>query len=139
MEYFFSASAGLFYPDVLRESYERAGTWPSDSIPVSDSLYQAFSITPPPNKILGAGDDGLPAWVDDKTAPLEELEAAAEKRVRKETARALQEVQVLQIAEEFDDEGDDNRVFLLKRHINNLRKISRQSAYPAKIIWPEYP
>lgn len=139
MEYFFSATTGVFYPAVLRESYERAGTWPSDSTPVSDSLYQAFSITPPPNKILGAGSDGLPAWVDDKKATFDELEASAKRRVGKETDRALQEIQVLKIAEEFDDEGDEDRIFLLKHHINNLRKISRQPAYPAKIIWPEYP
>ncbi|URC22380.1 tail fiber assembly protein [Serratia phage vB_SmaM-ChuuTotoro] len=139
MEYFFSATTGLFYPAVLRESYERAGTWPSDSTHVPDHLYQKFSVTPPPNMILGAGNDGFPAWVEDKKATFEELEASATRRVSKETARALQEIQVLQIADEFDDEGDEHRIFSLKRYINNLRKINRQPAYPAKIIWPEYP
>ncbi|URC22637.1 tail fiber protein [Serratia phage vB_SmaM-Kashira] len=141
MSYFFSPETGTFLPGELRDMYEGAGSWPLDSFLISDDIYQAYSITPPPDKKLGAGDDGMPAWVDKEEKSSEELEYLAIKRVGKETDRALKELQVIQISVELGEpeQGDEQRILELKRYINTLRKINRQPAYPAKIIWPEYP
>ncbi|AXN57964.1 hypothetical protein [Acinetobacter phage ABPH49] len=83
----------------------------------------------------------MPAWVDKEEKDSEELEYLAIKRVGKETDRALKELQVIQISVELGEpeQGDDQRILELKRYINTLRKLNRQPAYPAKIIWPEYP
>ena len=63
--YFYSASRNAFFPDVLREDFEDAGTWPVDAVEISDDVYTEFGrLSAPEGKIMGPGDDGLPEWLD---------------------------------------------------------------------------
>jgi hypothetical protein len=64
----FSPSTGNFYADDLRDAYDKAGTWPSDGVPVSDDTWQTFIGKPPDGKVRGAVN-GAPGWVNAPAAP----------------------------------------------------------------------
>lgn len=74
--YVFSATTLAFYPLEMKEVYENAGSWPKDTVEVSDEIYNEFLI-PPAGKMRGA-KDGLPCWIDVPPPTHEELIAAAE-------------------------------------------------------------
>ncbi|EMQ4813975.1 tail assembly chaperone [Citrobacter freundii] len=62
--YLFSRSTLAFYPDVLRNNYEAAGTLPEDVIEVSGDIRDTYNGKPPTGKRLGINSDGMPIWVD---------------------------------------------------------------------------
>jgi hypothetical protein len=62
MKIWFSPSSVSFYPDVLKDSYIRAGTFPDDVIEVSEKDFATYSGTPPEGKERGVNEEGLPCW-----------------------------------------------------------------------------
>ncbi|MFP1869273.1 tail fiber assembly protein [Lonsdalea quercina] len=75
-------SNGLFYPFILRNAYESAGSWPESGVEVTDDVLKSFS-TAPAGKMVGVDADGYPCWVDVPPPSHDELIAAAEsKRVQ---------------------------------------------------------
>lgn len=60
----FSAKDLAFYPDALKQDYDRAGSWPGDAIPVSEAVYLEFSGAAPAGKRIVVSAEGLPAWGD---------------------------------------------------------------------------
>ncbi|WP_442910724.1 tail fiber assembly protein [Kluyvera sp. CHPC 1.2972] len=72
---FYSAKENAFYADELRSIYEKAGSWPGDSIEVDNSIFFEFSNEPPEGKYRVAGKDGLPAWVEIPPPTREEITA----------------------------------------------------------------
>lgn len=52
-----------FYPKSLLSVYADAGSLPSDTIEVSDKIFDEFTQNRP-GKIRISGDDGYPAWKD---------------------------------------------------------------------------
>lgn len=71
--YLFSRSTLAFYPDVLRNNYEAAGTLPDDVIEVPEDIRDTYNGKPPTGKRLGINSDGMPIWVDIQAPTKEEL------------------------------------------------------------------
>lgn len=62
--YLFSKSTLGFYPENLLEDYIKAGSLPDDVKEVADEVRNKFIVSPPPQKKLGADENGDPVWVD---------------------------------------------------------------------------
>lgn len=70
--YHYSPSRNAFYPDELKQVYIDAGTFPDDTVEVSDDVWLEFAGNhPPEGKQRAAGHDNLPCWVD---IPLPDIE-----------------------------------------------------------------
>lgn len=63
MTYLYSATTNGMYPIEMKDDYQKAGSWPSDGVEVSDDTFMKFSQNPPDGKVRGPVD-GAPAWVD---------------------------------------------------------------------------
>ncbi len=74
---YFSKSKNTFYLYELKPRYDLAGTWPPDAVLVSSELYNEFTSEPPPGKVRGGDENGMPAWVDIPVQPNSELRKAA--------------------------------------------------------------
>lgn len=141
-KFVFSPSEGAFYPEDLKDIYESVGTWPKDAVDVDDKTYQTYSESPPEGKVLGASSKGKPVWTsylgDQST---EELEYSLSKRVARDLAAALQEVQILTCGVDvgMDLKGDGAKVNLLKKYIVELSRVPTQDGYPQEVTWPEHP
>ncbi len=61
--YVWSAKKNQFLPVSLQDSYVAAGSWPDDTVDISDELAATFMETPPAGKNRGVVD-GMPAWLD---------------------------------------------------------------------------
>lgn len=74
--YLFSPSKLAFYPEEYKQSYEVAGTLPSDVVVVDDAIRNEFNFTPPKGKKLGVVDN-FPVWIDIPPTPNSELRKVA--------------------------------------------------------------
>ncbi|EAV6339009.1 DUF4376 domain-containing protein [Salmonella enterica] len=76
--YHYSPSKNAFYPDELKQVYIDAGTFPDDTVEVSDDVWLEFAGNhPPEGKQRAAGSDNLPCWVD---IPLPDIEDARSRK-----------------------------------------------------------
>lgn len=72
--YHYSPSQNAFFPEDLKQVYIDAGTFPDDTVEVSDDTWLEFAGNPPPEgKQRVAGKNDLPVWVD---IPLPDIEDA---------------------------------------------------------------
>ncbi|EDU1413426.1 DUF4376 domain-containing protein [Salmonella enterica] len=72
--YHYSPTQNTFYPDELKQVYIDAGTFPDDTVEVSDDVWLEFAGNhPPEGKERAAGSDNQPCWVD---IPLPDIEDA---------------------------------------------------------------
>ncbi|EAS5077690.1 DUF4376 domain-containing protein [Salmonella enterica] len=63
--YHYSPSQNAFYHESLKQVYINAGTFPADTVEVSDDVWLEFAGNhPPEGKQRAAGSDNLPCWVD---------------------------------------------------------------------------
>jgi hypothetical protein len=88
MPYSWAPSTVSFYANELRDDYDRAGTWPSDAVGVTDATYDVYSQAPPPGQQRGYDPiTGQPAWVAAPPPTLEQKLAELETvRYQHETA-----------------------------------------------------
>ncbi|EMF4471083.1 DUF4376 domain-containing protein [Salmonella enterica] len=76
--YHYSPTQNTFYPDELKQVYIDAGTFPDDTVEVSDDVWLEFAGNhPPEGKQRAAGHDNLPCWVD---IPLPDIEDASKQK-----------------------------------------------------------
>ncbi|ECI0837941.1 DUF4376 domain-containing protein [Salmonella enterica] len=76
--YHYSPTQNTFYPDELKQVYIDAGTFPDDTVEVSDDVWLEFAGNhPPEGKQRAAGHDNLPCWVD---IPLPDIEDARSRK-----------------------------------------------------------
>ncbi|MDJ0025206.1 tail fiber assembly protein [Pantoea eucrina] len=62
--YIYSAALNMICATVLKKDYELAGTWPDDAVTLSEQHAVEFMAAAPQGKMMAAGIDGLPAWID---------------------------------------------------------------------------
>jgi hypothetical protein len=61
----FSPSTLAFYPVALQPVYENAGTWPADTVAVTEATFQTYGLSAAPiGQKRGADANGQPIWVD---------------------------------------------------------------------------
>ncbi|HAF5679633.1 TPA: DUF4376 domain-containing protein [Salmonella enterica] len=76
--YHYSPSQNAFYSDDMKQVYIDAGSFPDDTVEVSDDVWLKFAGNhPPEGKQRAAGHDGLPCWVD---IPLPDIEDARKQK-----------------------------------------------------------
>ncbi|EOC3270047.1 DUF4376 domain-containing protein, partial [Salmonella enterica subsp. enterica serovar Montevideo] len=76
--YHYSPTQNTFYPDELKQVYIDAGTFPDDTVEVSDDVWLEFAGNhPPEGKQRAAGHDNLPCWVD---IPLPDIKDARSRK-----------------------------------------------------------
>ncbi|EBP3998751.1 DUF4376 domain-containing protein [Salmonella enterica subsp. enterica] len=76
--YHYSPSQNAFYSDDMKQVYIDAGSFPDDTVEVSDDVWLKFAGNhPPEGKQRAAGHDGLPCWVD---IPLPDTEDARKQK-----------------------------------------------------------
>lgn len=73
--YFYSASENTFLPVILKEQYQKFGTFPEDATEINDEVAVIYMGMPPEGKLRSAGLDGMPMWMD--TPPLSHTEEVA--------------------------------------------------------------
>ncbi|OCJ30567.1 hypothetical protein [Serratia sp. 14-2641] len=69
--YKFRATTAGFYPVDMPDSYEQAGTLPTDLVDAIDETYTEFTGQPPKGKMRGSKGK-RPAWVDSPPPTIEE-------------------------------------------------------------------
>lgn len=79
-DYVYSASLNMICAVALKHDYELAGTWPGDAVELEPSTALEFMGEAPQDKIMRAGPDGLPAWVDAPPPSPAQLSEQAEQR-----------------------------------------------------------
>ncbi|MDJ0037346.1 tail fiber assembly protein [Pantoea allii] len=77
MNYLYSAKANAFFPLVMQENYEAAGTWPEDGKEVPEEVFNRFAIQPPAGKVMTADKMGMPVWADLPPLTPDEAQAIA--------------------------------------------------------------
>ncbi|EEZ9630596.1 tail fiber assembly protein [Escherichia coli] len=60
----YSPSLNTFFLAGFMRRYEQAGTLPSDSIDISDEVFNEYAGEPPEGMMRVAGKDGLPTWAE---------------------------------------------------------------------------
>ncbi len=78
-----------FMAYILKNEYERNGMWPKEGVDISNETACEFMKQPPEGKILGADDNGMPAWID--MPPLTYTELVAKAKTEKQ-ARIIEAV-----------------------------------------------
>ncbi|WP_336795701.1 tail fiber assembly protein [Erwinia aphidicola] len=139
MKYFYSAKNNGFYPDVLRDEYEQAGSWPDDLVEISDETYNALFDGQSAGKVITAGDDGHPVLTNPAPPTDEELIAQADSRVKSLMAYATSAIAPLQDAEDLGMQTDDEAAMLKawKKYRVQLNRVDTSRA--GAIDWPEVP
>ncbi|NUL36314.1 tail fiber assembly protein [Kosakonia sacchari] len=91
MNYYFSATTNMFYPDLLLNEYKATNSLPDDVKKVSTDDFELYAGTPPAGKMRVPGEGGLPEWGDIPPPTQDELIALAtnEKQQRVDAANGF--------------------------------------------------
>lgn len=136
--YFYSAKNNAFYPDVLRDEYEQAGSWPDDLVEITDDLYDALFAGQSDGKVITPGDDGRPVLTDPPPPTNEQLVAQANSRIKSLMAQATTAIAPLQDAEDLGIQTDKEAA-MLKAWKTYRVLLSRVTPEDEKASWPEMP
>lgn len=136
--YFYSAKNNAFYPDVLRDEYEQAGSWPDDLVEISDVAYNALFAGQSDGKVITPGDDGHPVLTDPPPPTNEQLAAQANSRIKSLMAQATTAIAPLQDAEDLGIQTDEEAA-MLKAWKTYRVLLSRVTPEDEKINWPDMP
>lgn len=134
--YIYSPATNGFYPLALKDDYVTAGSWPVDEVEVSDNTAHEFMVSAPQGKVRVAGADGLPAWADIPSPTVEELTAAATRKIA--TLRAEADSIIAPLKDALDggyiDDGDKLKLTEWQKYRYALTKVD-----PTKPVWPTKP
>lgn len=136
--YFYSAKNNAFYPDVLRDEYEQAGSWPDDLVEITDDLYDALFAGQSDGKVITPGDDGRPVLTDPPPPTNEQLVAQANSRIKSLMAQATTAIAPLQDAEDLGIQTDSEAA-MLKAWKTYRVLLSRITPDDEMTDWPEMP
>ncbi|HED6952201.1 tail fiber assembly protein [Citrobacter freundii] len=140
MNYLFSPSTRGFYPESMRETYENAGSLPSDIVEVSQSVRDMYNHTPPEGKCLVVVD-GLPAWGDIPPPTRNEQIAVAEA----ERSRLLNYADSVtadwrtELALGEISDPDKAKLSSWMAYKRDVKTIPAEAAIATDFKWPEMP
>lgn len=83
---------GSFYLFSMKESFEKAGTWPYDGVDVDNETMANYAAVPPRGKVLGADKLGNPVWVDIPQLSTEQQITLAEQKKERLRVAADKEI-----------------------------------------------
>lgn len=137
MSYGYSAKTNAFYLIETKKGYEKYGNWPDDVKPISDEIWERYSVQGPPGKTRGADKDSLPCWVDIPPPTLEESRRDAEYLKRQRMDEATRIMAPLQDAVDLNMATDAEKAALLawKKYRVLLNRVDISDA--PDIDWPK--
>jgi len=136
--YYYSAKENSFYPDELLESYEEAGSLPTDLIEITDSVYDEFSQNKEGWDRAG-NEEGLPHWVKTPPPSYDKLVEQANERKRWLLAEANEIIEPLQDALDMGIATDDEVKRLKAWKLYRIELTRIDTSLSPNIIWPERP
>lgn len=138
--FIWDAKNNLLLSYVLKAEYEAAGMWPENGIDVSDEVSAEFTGQPPEGKIMGVGNDGMPAWVDIPPPTRDELISAAEQMRQQLLAHADAVMLDWRTELMLGDISDANRTKLSAwlAYKNDVKAVD-VTTNPEHINWPVPP
>jgi hypothetical protein len=90
MNIYYSATSNSFYPAAMRRDYERAGSWPSDVVELTDQERLIYHMQQAPEgQQLGSDENGRPAWVPIPPPDLDTLASRKRQEIDAERDRAF--------------------------------------------------
>lgn len=140
--YFYSASRNAFFPDVLKSDFEKAGSWPEDVVEISDDIYREFGqLIAPEGKIMAAGEDGLPVWVDIPIDYAFKSESERQELLTEANAITADWLIDLQLGVISDENKD--ALILWRAYIKSVKELELSAVTDKKsyngIVWPDKP
>ncbi|EOW6510879.1 tail fiber assembly protein [Cronobacter malonaticus] len=139
MNYLYSPEQNAFFAAELEDDYRAAGTWPEDTIPVSDEIYDALIQGQMDGKIITHDDNGQPVLIDPPPPSHDELVADAENNKYQLLLEATDAIAPLQDAVDLDI-ATDAEIETLKAWKKYRVLVNRVDTSKApKIKWPEKP
>ncbi|HGE8281708.1 TPA: tail fiber assembly protein [Serratia marcescens] len=139
MSYGYSAKTNIFYVIEDKKGYEEFGNWPDDVQPISDEIWEKFSVQGPSGKMRGANKNGMPCWVDIPPPTREQQIDAAERKKALQLEKASKEIAPLQDAVDLNvaTEQEQKKLIEWKHYRVALSRIDTSER--ADIVWPELP
>ncbi|CDM89614.1 tail fiber assembly protein [Xenorhabdus bovienii] len=137
--YYYSPSEDVFYPEVLKQGYIDAGTWPQDGMKVDESVYIEFTQNTPKGKRRVAGSDGLPTWGDIFPLSSEALQRQAEYEKRNLIKEIREKIEPLQDAVYLDVATEEEKTALTAWHRYRLALYQLDLSTAPSIDWPAKP
>lgn len=137
--YVFSPANKTFYSLLWKEEFDASESWPDDAVEVTDEIFAEFSSDPPFGKMLGAGKDGLPAWIDIPAPSREELIAEAEQHKSALLIEAQATISLWQTELQLGIISDEDKASLIAwmNYIKAVQAVDTSKA--PDITWPDKP
>ncbi|EKM4700221.1 tail fiber assembly protein [Enterobacter roggenkampii] len=122
-----------------KEEFDASESWPDDAVEVTDEIFAEFSSDPPFGKMLGAGKDGLPAWIDIPAPSREELIAEAEQHKSALFLEAQATISLWQTELQLGIISDEDKASLIAwmNYIKAVQAVDTSKA--PDITWPDKP
>ncbi|MFZ4219696.1 tail fiber assembly protein [Enterobacter ludwigii] len=135
MTYFYSASTNAFYPLEFKKDYEEAGTWPEDTVDISEAEYQDLLNGQSEGLAITPDENGRPTLSEPVVDPV----VVAEGTKRKLLAEAREKIAILQDAVDLGMATEDEKFHLIewKKYRVLLTRIKPEDA--PEIEWPVKP
>lgn len=139
MSVFYSATTNGFYSSELKDDYVTAGTWPGDTIEISDRWYNQLFEGQSNGKIITANEYGQPVLKDLPEPTREELISTAETQKQYLISEATIVIAPLQDALDLgiETEHEISKLQAWKVYRVALNRIDTSSA--PNINWPVRP
>ncbi|HHA1786306.1 tail fiber assembly protein [Enterobacter kobei] len=139
MSIFYSATSNGFYSSGLKDDYVAAGTWPGDTIEISDRWYNHLFEGQSNGKVITANEYGQPVLSNPPPPSKNDMTAAAEVQKKQLLSEAMTAIAPLQDAVEFSiaTENEISKLQAWKVYRVALNRIDTSSA--PDISWPSRP
>ncbi|EOT1727343.1 tail fiber assembly protein, partial [Citrobacter freundii] len=130
--YIYDAKTNGFYPVLLKESYELAGTWPKAGVEVTEEEYKALMDGQSTGKVVSADSEGKPVLADIEIDYVALATAERDRRMAVVTARINQ---LTEAQDDGDITGDELTELATLREVRTkLRRLDLSTA--PDIDWP---
>lgn len=136
---FFSAEKLAFYPESLKFDYEAGTGWPDDAVSITQADWVKYISEPPQGQVLGATDEGNPAWVDIPPQSYADLVAQADAQKAAQRAQADSVIAPLQDAVDLGIATPEEVSLLTEWKTYRVRLNRVDTSTAPEIDWPEIP
>lgn len=133
--YIYDAKTNGFYPVLLKESYELAGTWPKAGVEVTEEEYKALMDGQSTGKVVSADSEGKPVLAD---IEIDYVALATAERDRRSAAVTAKINQLMEAQDDNDITATELlELSALREYRTKLRRMDLTAA--PDINWPEPP
>ncbi|ENV0761113.1 tail fiber assembly protein [Salmonella enterica subsp. enterica serovar Muenster] len=133
--YIYDAKTNGFYPVLLKESYELAGTWPKAGVEVTEEEYKALMDGQSTGKVVSANSEGKPVLTDIA------IDYVALATIERDRRMAIVTARINELVEAQDDDditaAELSELIALREYRTKLRRLDLR--YAPDVEWPPLP